>query len=204
MELMKKAAQLISYLFHPLIMSSVGLLIILNSGTYLSLLDPAAKRAIMFVLALGTLIFPLMMLPILQYRSLVMKNGQVATKGEQLVPQIIILILYIITFVYFKRLPLSQVIHAYVLSVTGTFFIVLVLNLRFRVSIHTAALGGLTGLIFALIFLYETPLQGLLMLTLFAGGMTGSSRVALGEHWGGVLCGYLLGLAVVLFTILVY
>jgi len=204
MELMKKAAQLISYLFHPLIMPSLGLLIILNSGTYLSLLDPAAKRAIMFVMALGTLIFPLMMLPILQYRSLVMKNGQVASKGEQLVPQIIILILYIITFVYFKRLPLSQVIHAYVLSVTVTFFIVLVLNLRFRVSIHTAALGGVTGLIFALIFLYETPLQGLLMLTLFAGGMTGSSRVALGEHWGGVLGGFLLGLAVVLLTILVY
>jgi len=204
MKLMKKAAQLISYLFHPLIMPSVGLLIILNSGTYLSLLDPAAKRAIMFVMALGTLIFPLMMLPVLQYRSLVMKNGQAATKGEQLVPQIIILILYIITFVYFKRLPLSQVIHAYVLSVTGTFFIVLVLNLRFRVSIHTAALGGLTGLIFALIFLYETPLQGLLMLSLFAGGIVGSSRLAQGEHWGGVLGGFLLGLAVVLLTILVY
>jgi len=204
MELMKKAAQFISYLFHPLVMPSVGLLIILNSGTYLSLLDPAAKRAIMFVMALGTLIFPLIMLPVLQYRSLVMKNGQAATKGEQLVPQIIILILYIITFVYFKRLPLSQVIHAYVLSVTGTFFIVLVLNLRFRVSIHTAALGGLTGLIFALIFLYETPLQGLLMLTLFAGGITGSSRLVQGEHWGGVLGGFLLGLAVVLLTILVY
>ncbi len=204
MELMKKATQLISYLFHPLIMPSVGLLIILNSGTYLSLLDPAAKRAIMFVMALGTLIFPLMMLPVLQYRSLVMKNGQVATKGEQLVPQIIILILYIITFVYFKRLPLSQVIHAYVLSVTGTFFIVLVLNLRFKVSIHTAALGGVTGLIFALIFLYETPLQGLLILTLLAGGITGSSRLVQGEHWGGVLSGFLLGLAVVLLTILVY
>ena len=204
MELMKKAAQLISYLFHPLIMPSVGLLIILNSGTYLSLLDPTAKRAIMFVMALGTLIFPLMMLPVLQYRSLVMKNEQVATKGEQLVPQIIILILYIITFIYFKRLPLSQVIHAYVLSVTGTFLIVLVLNLRFRVSIHTAALGGVTGLIFALIFLYETPLQGLLMLSFLASGLVGSSRLVQGDHWGEVLSGFLLGLVVVMLTILVY
>ena len=68
---MKKAAPVISYLFHPLIMPSLGLLIILNSGTYLSLLDPAAKRAIMFVMALGTLIFPLMILPVLQYRNLV-------------------------------------------------------------------------------------------------------------------------------------
>jgi hypothetical protein len=201
---MKKAAPLISYLFHPLLMPSLGLLIILNSGTYLALLDPAAKRAIMLVMALGTLIFPLMMLPVLQYRNLVMKNGQAATRGERLVPQIIILVLYIITFVYFKRLPLSQVIHAYVLSVAGTFFLVILVNLKFRISIHAAALGGLTGLIIALIFLYETPLQGLLMLTLLAGGLTGSSRLAQGDHWGAILSGFFLGLAVVLFTILIY
>jgi len=201
---MKKAAPLISYLFHPLIMPSLGLLIILNSGTYLALLDPAAKRAIMFVMALGTLIFPLMMLPVLQYRTLILKNGQEATKEERLVPQVIVLVLYIITFVYFKRLPLSQVIHAYVLSVAGTFFLVILVNLKFRISIHTAALGGLTGLIIALIFLYETPLQGLLMLTLLAGGLTGSSRLAQGDHWGAILSGFFLGLAVVLFTILVY
>jgi hypothetical protein len=145
-----------------------------------------------------------MMLPFLQYRNLVMKNGQAATRGERLVPQIIILALYIITFVYFKRLPLSQVIHAYVLSVAGTFFLVILVNLKFRISIHAAALGGLTGLIIALIFLYETPLQGLLMLSLLAGGLTGSSRLAQGDHWGAILSGFFLGLAVVLFTILVY
>ncbi len=204
MELMKKAAPLISYLLHPILMPTLGLLIILNSGTYLALLDPAAKRAILFVMALGTLVFPLMMLPVLQYRQLVMKNGQAPTKLDQLVPQIIILILYIITFIYFLRLPLSQVIHAYVLSVTGTFFLVLVLNLKFRISINAAAMGGMTGLIIALIFLYETPLQGLLILSLFDGGLSGSSRLAQGENWGGVLIGYLLGLLVVLLTILLY
>ena len=105
---MKKAALLISYLFHPLIMPTLGLLIILNSGTYLSLLDPAAKRAIVFVMALGTLVFPLMMLPILLLQEPACQEQQTVTREERLVPQIIILILYIITFVYFQKLPLSQ------------------------------------------------------------------------------------------------
>lgn len=201
---MKKTAQIISYLFHPLLMPSLGLLIILNSGTYLALLDPAAKRAIMFVMALGTLIFPLMMLPVIQYRSLVMRDGQASTKGEQLVPQIIILILYIITYVYFKRLPLSQVIHSYMLAVTVTFFILLILNIKFRISIHSAALGGVTGLILVLIFLYDTPLQGILMLSFFASGLVGSSRLAQGDHWGEVLSGYILGLVIIVLTVLVY
>ena len=86
---MRKLVPVISYLFHPLIMPTLGLLIILNSGTYLSLLDPAAKRAILFVLALGTLVFPLMMLPILYYRNLV-SSYQDAGREERLIPQVII------------------------------------------------------------------------------------------------------------------
>jgi hypothetical protein len=201
---MKKAAPIISYLFHPLIMPTLGLFIILNSGTYLSLLDPAAKRAILFVMALGTLVFPMMMLPLLQYRHLVLKNGEALTRQEKNIPQIIILILYIITFIYFKKLPLSHVIHAYVLSVTATFFLVLALNLRFRVSLNTAALGGLTGLIIALIYLYETQMEGILILVIFAGGLMGTSRLAMGDRQGEVIWGFLLGFGVVLVTILVY
>ena len=200
---MKKVAQLISYLFHPLLMPSLGLLILLNSGTYLSLLDPAAKRAIMFVMALGTLVFPLMMLPILQYRKLAFKSGE-STREERLVPQIIILALYIITLVYFRRLPLSQAIQGFVVSVNLTLFLVIIVNLRFRISEHAAALGGICGLILALIFLYETPLEGLLMLSFLASGITGSARMALGNSWGEVLIGFILGLGVVLATILVY
>ena len=201
---MKKVAPIISYLFHPLIMPSLGLLLLLNSGTYLSLLDPAAKRAIIFVMALGTLVFPLMMLPILYYRNLV-SSYKDATREERLVPQVIILVLYIITFIYFNRLPLSRVIHAYVLSVAVVLFLVILLNLRYKICVQSAALGGLTGLIIALIFLYETPLQGVLMLSLFAGGLTGSSRLAMGTNrWWEVLAGYMLGFCVVLLTILIY
>lgn len=204
MVFMKKVAPFISYLFHPLLMPSLGLLIILNSGTYIALQDPAVKRAIMFVMALGTLVFPLMMLPVLQYRNLVMRNGQAGTRAERLVPQIIVLALYVITFVYFKRLPVSRVIHAYVLSVSAVFFILVLVNLKFRISMHAAAMGGLTGLIIALIYLFQTPLQGFLMLSLLAAGLTGSSRLAMGAHWSELLSGFILGCALVMITLLVY
>ncbi len=201
---MKKAVSVISYIFHPLIMPTLGLFLILNSGTYLSLLDPAAKRAILFVMALGTLFFPLIMVPVLYYRNLV-SGLQYATREERLIPQLIILILYIITFIYFIRLPLNRVIHAYVLSVTATLFLVLVLNLKFKICIHSAALGGLTGLIIALIYLFGSPMQGTLILSLLAGGITGSARLAMGVNRSiEIYAGYLLGFGIVLITLLVY
>ena len=201
---MKKAALVISYIFHPLLMPTLGLLLMLNSGTYLSLLDPAAKRAILFVMALGTLIFPLMIIPILYIRNQA-SNTQQTSREEQWIPQLIILILYIITFVYFLRLPLNSVILAYVLSVAITLFVMVVLILKFKICFLTAALGGITGLIIALIFLYETPLQGVLILSLLAAGLTGSARIAMGlQQSGGIFSGYVVGFGIVLSTLLIY
>jgi len=201
---MKRAARIISYLFHPLIMPTLGLLLLLNSGTYISLLDPVAKRAILFVMALGTLIFPVMMMPILYYRKFV-TDLQNASREERLVPHLIILILYVITFIYFARLPLSKVIHAYVLSASVSLFILLLLSFRFKLCIHMTALGGLTGLIIALILLYESQMQGVLMIVLMATGLTGTARLMLGlQKPGEVLAGYLVGFGIVLATLLVY
>ncbi len=201
---MKKIAPVVSILFHPMLMPTLGLLVLLNSGTYISLLDPAAKRAILFVMALGTLFFPLMMMPILYYRNLItsIQNG---SREERLISQVIILILYIITFVYFVRLPLSRVIHSYVLATAITLSVVIFLGIWFKISLHTAALGGVAGLIIALIFLYETPLQGMLMIAVLAGGVTASSRLALGVcRSAEVYSGYLVGFGVVLITLLLY
>lgn len=201
---MKKMARVISTLFHPLLIPSLGLLILLNSGTYLSLLDPAAKRAIMFVIALGTLVFPLMLLPVLQYRTLIL-NEQQAAGESKLLPKVIILALYVMTYVYFRKLPVNHVIHAYVFSVVLTLLIMLALNAKVKVCMHSAAMGGLAGLVIALIFLYETPIQGLLMLVLLAGGLTASARLALEANrpWE-VAAGYLIGFGVVLTTVLAF
>jgi hypothetical protein len=201
---MKKIGPVVSIVFHPLIMPTLGMLLLLNSGTYLSLLNPEAKRALMFVMALGTLLFPLMMMPILFYRKL-LSSFQANTREERLIPQLIILILYVITFVYFARLPLSRVIHGYVLATALTLASVLILSIWFKICMHSAAMGGLAGLIIALIFLYETPLMGVLILALLAGGLTASSRLAMGaqrplEVYGG----YLLGFAVLVLTLLLY
>lgn len=201
---MIRAARIISYLFHPLLMPTLGLLLLLNSGTYISLLDPAAKRAILFIMALGTLIFPLMMIPILYYRNLI-SGLQNASREERLVPHFIILILYIITFVYFVRLPLSKLIDAYVFSTSLSLFLLLLLSFRFRLCIHMTALGGITGLIIALTLLYEIQMEGILMLVLMAAGLTGSARLMLGaQKPGEILAGYLIGFGIVLTTLLVY
>ncbi|MFO7933549.1 MAG: hypothetical protein R6U78_05655 [Bacteroidales bacterium] len=201
---MKTSARVISYLFHPLLMPTIGLLLLLNSGTYISLLEPAAKRAILFVMALGTLVFPLIMVPVFYYRNLI-NDSQNPSREERLIPMLIIFILYAITFIYFIRLPLNKIIHGYALSVSLAAFFLLVISFMIRLSSHMTGLGGMTGLVIALILLYGTPLLGVLLLTLLASGLTGSARLWLGEQRSPeVYSGYLLGFTVVLATLLIY
>ncbi|MFO7932468.1 MAG: hypothetical protein R6U78_00155, partial [Bacteroidales bacterium] len=78
-------------------------------------------------------------------------------------------------------------------------------SFKIRLSSHMTGLGGMTGLVIALILLYGTPLLGILLLTLLASGLTGSARLWLGEQRSSeVYSGYLLGFTVVLATLLIY
>ncbi|MFH0757754.1 MAG: hypothetical protein V2B15_10745 [Bacteroidota bacterium] len=201
---MKSAARFLSFLFHPLLMPTLGLLLILNSGTYLSLLDPAAKKAIIFVMALGTIFFPIMMLPILYYRNLITSLKD-ASREEKLISYLVILVLYVITFAYLGRLPLSRFVHAYVLSMPVLLFIILLIGLKFNICAHMAALGGMAGLIVTLILYYETPLQWVLIFSLTASGLTGTARLISGvQRPLEIYSGFLLGFVVVLATLLLY
>ena len=201
---MKKAASVISILFHPLLMPTLGLLVLLNSGSYVSLLDPAAKRAILFVLALGTLVFPLMMMPIFFYRNLVL-NQKGTVMEERWIPRIIILILYIITCIYFMRLPLNRIIQGYVLAVTATLALLTLISIREEISMHTAGPGGVAGLIIAMIILYGTQLEGFLLMALLAAGIVGTAKLLEGAHRPvEVYSGFLVGFVCVLTVLFLY
>jgi hypothetical protein len=201
---MKKAARVTSYIFHPLLMPTLGMWMIFHSGTYLALLDEEAQRAILFVLALGTLIFPLLMMPVLYYRNL-LRSLQDRSREARTVLLMVVLVLYVITFAYFVRLPLSRVLHAYVLSGAVVLLCLFILGFWFHLCTHSAALGGLTAMLFCLILLFETPLEGMLMAVLFASGVTGSARIYTGlqRPWE-VYAGFALGFGVVGGTILLF
>ena len=51
----------------------------------------------------------------------------------------------------------------------------LLLTTKFRICGHTAAAGGIAGLIFTLILQYETPLLGFLSMSILLAGLVGTA-----------------------------
>ena len=203
---MKYIARTLNQILHPLLMPVLGLLLILNSGTYLSLLDPGAKRVLLLVLGMGTLLFPLLAFPMLHYRRVMSSaTNQPRPIEEALLPRLVILVLYIITLVYFLRLPVNRLIQAYVLSFTLVMLFYFLSGIRYRLCAHMAGFGGLIALLLTLMLLYEIPLQGMLVLVVIAAGISGSTRLYLSlQKPAEELAGFMLGFVVVGATLLLY
>jgi len=194
MNIEKRLAQIISILFHPLLMPSLGMLILLNSGSYLSLIPGEAKRAVFIVFSLSTFVFPASLLPVLYFRRLI-SDFEIHKREERFLPYSLILILYIISFIFIYRLPLNSYIHAYALTLPVLVALLIIGNIRFRLNAHMMALGGLSGLIIALTALFGIPLQSYFIGIILATGLTGTARKILANYssfelFGGFCTGF--------------
>lgn len=204
MSIEKKIARIISVLFHPLLMPSVGLLILFNSGTYLSLISFDVKKIILLIVILSTLVFPVTLLLILYFRRL-LTDIHMNNREERFLPFLLILILYILTFIFMIRLPLHSHLHAYALTLPVLLIVLVIANIKYKISEHMMGLGGIVGLIISLIILFDISLQGFFVIAVLAAGITATARIIIGKYallelYGG----FVLGLVVTVAVMLIY
>ncbi len=198
----KLPARAINALFHPLLMPTLGLFILLHSGSYVSLLDPAVKKALLIIIALGTLVFPLLMLPIMHFRKILQEEEG---GGPSKLARFMVLVLFVMTWIYFRRLPLSPVIHAWVLAVNFSLILYVLLSIRWQMNAQLMGLGTMTGMVLALAFRYGVLAQGILLCLFAASGLSGSATLVLARaRPSGLIPAYFLGLATALLVMLLY
>ena len=142
----RKIALGFSILLHPLLMPTTGIAIILFSGSYLSNFPPAAKKLLIMLFSSGTLLLPLLMIPIFYMRGIV-TDLQMHEKKQRIAPLAITLIFYLLTFFLFLRVPVYRFMHSFMLGSVLLVFITLIINYRWKISIHMVGLGGICAFI---------------------------------------------------------
>jgi len=192
-----------SYLFHPLIMTSLGMLLILNSGSSLSVLQKEVKQITMIVTILFTFVFPAGMI-ILLYITKVIKNIELYERKERTLPISLTIVLYMLTFFVMRSIPQLTGGHiVYLFCPPAALFIALIFNNFMKPSIHMLGIGFLNGALLILILFYGASIQFIFILSLLVAGVLGTSRLLLEIHNPkeiavGYLCGFLVTTAVML------
>lgn len=179
---MKTVAQISSFVFHPLLMPLLGVFFLLNSGTYLSLLQPEGKRAIYMIISISTLLLPLSTLPLL-YSFKLVKSIHMHHHRERVIPALITSITsYLGFYVLLRAGFVSPLITRYIFGVALTVSFICLISLRWKISTHAAGAGGLLALVIATSVLLQTDLSVFVMIAVFLAGMVATVRLYLQEH----------------------
>ena len=199
---MEKTAKAVSYLFHPLIIPSLGMLVLYNSGTYLSYLPPDLKRWILLIVFLLTYLVPLAFIPFFMYQRMVM-NLEMESKRERYIPLAVSLLLYGICYFIVRRIPIPHPYHTFLLSTVLAMTATLLITLVYRISFHMVGAGGLVALVGFLAFHMKVDLQFYLGTAVVLAGITGTARIILKAHTQDeIYVGFLTGFSVVLLSML--
>lgn len=187
-------ARIITLIFHPLIMPAAGLLLLLNSGTYLNFLTFPQMRAIFLILFIGTVILPLSLIPVFILQdmtgSLMMEDHR-----HRIMPLFFTFIFHAFTWYMLLRLKVPGIISAYSVTACLTVLLCALVTIKWKISLHMTAMGAIAGTLLATAFRFNINLLAYLSLAFLAGGLTGWARLSLKAHTPAqVYAGYLGGL----------
>ena len=194
---MKRFHKTISLVFQPLLMPTYAMILLMNMNIFLLL--PLRWRLIAIV---GTFIFTgiLPALPI----WLLMKRGEVndlfiSKREERTMPYLFSLMAYFFWALFMWRtLQFPLFIVAMGMGSALSILIIVLINLKWKISAHAAGIGGLSGAIFGVCFRTAINPVWLLVLVLFISGVVSLSRLELKAHNPGqVLAGYVVGFIMV-------
>ncbi len=190
-------AKIISYVFQPLVMPLITVLLAFNIDPYLASYFPAeAKNAVYSVIGLNTFIVPTLLILYLK-RLKIISSIDVEIRRERFIPFLVTLVLYITTYVLIRRSPLPDMLYSMVAAAIMAMILAFLITLAWKISIHMTGIGGVVGAMCALFELHMFFPVGILSGLILLGGLIGTARMVLKVHTiEQVICGSILGFSV--------
>ena len=196
------AARILSMLFTPFYLPFIGL-VALFLFSYLSIFPWPYKLQVLVMVYLFTILLPTVMIHL--YRRYQGWNLiELGHRERRMVPYVISIICYFTCVYMMSRMHMPHFMGAIVVAGLLVQIVCALINVWWKISTHTAAIGGVAGALFAFAeYLGFNPVWWL-CLVFIIGGMVGTSRMILRQHTlgqvvGGVWIGFLCAAIAILF-----
>jgi len=191
--MMEKLAKALSYVFHPLLVPTIGFLLLLNSGFYFTMISNDAKRFIILIVFLSTFVLPLICISLILVMSRFKLDLDKST--DRIFPMLTTAGSYYMGYHFLGKLPLFPIYRLILLSAILTLAILLFVSAKWKISAHLAAVGGLVGAFLAISIRMHTNSSFLLGSLILIAGLVGTARIILGKHtplqvYAGFLAGF--------------
>lgn len=202
---MKKAAQVISVMFHPLLMPLYAFWLLLNSGDYLSYVVPDKFRQYLYlVIFVSTFLVPSLLTWMMVQKGWI-SNIELDERSERHLPYLITLSCYIAAAYLLFKLPLPRMFSLTIMGAALAILIAFFINLRWKISIHMIGIGGLMGLFYGFGKYFHMKTMFILVLISIIAGVVASARLCRKSHtpaqvYGGFAVGFLAEMSFIAFV----
>lgn len=187
------AARVLSMVFTPFYLSLVGL-IALFTFSYLSLMPWAYKLTVLALVYMFTILVPTLLIHF--YRNY---HGwtliELGKKERRVVPYLLSIVSYFVCYYVMHRFNIPHFMSNILMAALVIQVLCALINVWWKISTHTAAIGGVTGALQAFSMIFGFNPIGWLCVVIILAGMVGTSRMILRQHSLRQVCyGFLLGL----------
>ncbi len=194
-------ARVLSMVFTPFYLPLVGLMA-LFVFSYMNLLPWQYKLMVLGLVYIFTILLPSIFIHL--YRRY---QGwdliELGTRERRMVPYVISILCYFGCYYLMTMLHIPSFMARILLAALLIQIVCAVINVWWKISTHSAAIGGVAGAIVAFSFLFSFNPNWWLCVVLVIAGMVGSSRIILRQHsLAQVLTGFLVGLVLGFFAII--
>ena len=188
------AARIMSMVFTPFYLPIIGL-IVLFVFSYLSMFSWEYKIQVLLLTYLFTILLPTLLIHL--YRryqgwSLI----ELGHRERRMVPYVISIICYFTCIYVMERLHMPHFMGSIVVAALLVQIVCALINVWWKISTHTAAIGGVAGALFVFAEYFGFNPVWWFCLVFILAGVLGSARMILRQHTlGQVVGGFLIGMA---------
>jgi hypothetical protein len=189
-----RTAKVISILLHPVLMPTYALILIFRLSNYLSYTTPpSVKTALFLIVIFNTLLMPVVISWLLLRRGLI-KSFNMDKREERIVPFICNTVLMMIAYYMISQISIPKIFSMLLLGAAASVVLAVIINLKWKVSIHMIGVGGITGMFFGMSTFLLIDLRIPILISLLVAGIIGTARMSMGAHKPAQLyVGFLVG-----------
>ena len=195
-------ARLLSMLFTPFYLPIVGITL-LFLFSYLNMFPWSYKIQVLLMVYLFTIMLPTLLIHI--YRRYQGWNLiELGHREKRMIPYVLSIISYFTCVYVMERLHMPHFMGSIIVAALAVQIVCALINVWWKISTHTAAIGGVAGALFAFSYYLGFNPVWWLSLVIIVAGMVGSSRMILRQHSlsqvvGGFAVGFICAALAILF-----
>ena len=184
--------KIVSILFHPVFVPTITVFLVVKIYSNIIILENQAG-----IILIGTCVFSLI-LPLLSVFILLLTKKidslEMPKKEERFLPILFASIWMILGFYFMKEIfSYAPIMKSIYLGAIYVMLIALLITKKWKISLHMLAIGGATGVLIMLEFLFGQNLM-LLLITILISGILGFSRLSLKAHsLNQIYAGFIVG-----------